>query len=589
MFLYADAALFALFVWWFSTGAILFLDGLPRATFKYSIAAATVLTVAAMFGLAHSAQDATPNGAFMAFACGLTVWAWQEITFYMGFVTGPRKHLCEDGCGGWKHFGHAIQVSLWHELSIIAFAMGVVALTWGGTNQVGTYTFMVLWWMHESARLNVMLGVRNLNEEFLPDHLFYLRSFLKKRPMNGLFPISVTVSTVACAVMVRQALAPDASAFTQTGMTLVAAMMALAILEHWFLVLPFPTAILWRWGLASRGPRQQFEVQIVTGFLGAGKTTYLRRLLAQAASSATEAGQRTVVVLNDFAAVGVDGSILTGSGKIGSGKGSAQLPKGCVCCVLKQDVAEQLADIAARYNPAQVLIEPSGVADLPALLLALKAPEVAPHVAGVQVTAVLDAGAFLTDFGRMARHMRTQIAASSRVILNKTDVVSAATLAMVAETVHGIAPVARVVPARFGLADETANLAMHDAAQPCCDKHAHGHAQAKFNGLVADYDADQGHGVLGLTSWSTALHAPCDADGLQNVLEAVVLGRFGQVERMKGVVRSGTGWVRFDVAGGRPSMAEFAPNRKESGRVVAIGRQVDEERLRAAFKACAAA
>jgi G3E family GTPase len=103
------------------------------------------------------------------------------------------------------------------------------------------------------------------------------------------------------------------------------------------------------------------------------------------------------------------------------------------------------------------------------------------------------------------------------------------------------------------------------------------------------YDADQRHEVLGLTSWSTALLAPCDAHGLQNVLEAVVSGRFGQVERMKGVVRSGAGWLRFDVAGGRPSMAEFAPNRKESGRVVAIGRQVDEERLRAAFKACAAA
>ena len=131
MFLYADAALFALFVWWFSTGAILFLDGLPRPTFKYSLAGATVLTVAALFGLAQSAHNATPNGAFVAFACGLTVWAWQEITFYMGAVTGPRKHLCEEGCSGWKHFGHALQVSLWHELSIVAFAIAVVAVTWG--------------------------------------------------------------------------------------------------------------------------------------------------------------------------------------------------------------------------------------------------------------------------------------------------------------------------------------------------------------------------------------------------------------------------------------------------------------------------
>ena len=101
-------------------------------------------------------------------------------------------------------------------------------------------------------------------------------------------------------------------------MTLVAAMMALAILEHWFLVLPFPTAILWQWGLASRGPRQQFDVQIVTGFLGAGKTSYLKRLLAQTAAGLVTSGvpgaARTIVVLNDFAAVGVDGSLLAGHG-----------------------------------------------------------------------------------------------------------------------------------------------------------------------------------------------------------------------------------------------------------------------------------
>jgi putative photosynthetic complex assembly protein 2 len=583
MFLYADAALFALFVWWFSTGAILFLDGLPKHTFKYSIAAATVLTGFALWGLAHSAHQATPNGAFNAFACGLAVWAWQEITFYMGFVTGPRKHLCEEGCSGWKHFGHALQVSLWHELSIAAFAVAVVAVTWGGVNQVGTWTFMVLWWMHESARLNVMLGVRNLNEEFLPDHLFYLRSFLRKRPMNALFPVSVTVSTAVCALMVHYAVAPGASAFTRTGMTLVAAMMALAILEHWFLVLPFPTSILWRWGLASRGPRQQFDVQIVTGFLGAGKTTYLQRLLAQTAAGLAASNlpdeARTIVVLNDFAAVGVDGSLVAGHGP--------QLPKGCVCCALRADLAEQLADIAARYNPAQVLIEPSGIADLAGLLQTLKSLDVAPLVGAVHVTSVLDAGAFLADFDRMGFHMRSQIASADRVVINKADLVPASTLQEVAGLVQSIAPSARIVPARFGLTDETEAPARmpHIHAADC----QHARASRKFAGAGHPHDADQSHEVLGLTSWSTALLAPCDADGLQNVLEAVVSGRFGQVERMKGVVRSGAGWLRFDVAGGRPSMAAFAPNRKESGRVVAIGRQVDEERLRAAFKACAAA
>ena len=230
------------------------------------------------------------------------------------------------------------------------------------------------------------------------------------------------------------------------------------------------------------------------------------------------------------------------------------------------------------------------MADLPRLLRTLKGLEVAPLVHSVNITTVLDAGAFLSDLGRMGGLLRQQIAASGRIVVNKADLVPAAMLRRVSEIAQGIAPAARVVPARFGLADETAALEYAGDAAPAHENgYEHSLVHANFGACGHDHDADQRHEVLGLTSWSTALLAPCDADGLQNVLEAVVSGRFGQVERVKGVVRSGAGWLRFDVAGGRPSMAAFAPNRKESGRVVAIGRQVDEERLRAAFKACAAA
>ena len=80
---------------------------------------------------------------------------------------------------------------------------------------------------------------------------------------------------------------------------------------------------------------------------------------------------------------------------------------------------------------------------------------------------------------------------------------------------------------------------------------------------------------------------PCDLDGLRGVLEAVARGAFGPVERVKGIARAGPGWVHFDVAGGRSSMTAFAASEGEEARVVAIGRAVDEERLRAAFAACA--
>ena len=86
---------------------------------------------------------------------------------------------------------------------------------------------------------------------------------------------------------------------------------------------------------------------------------------------------------------------------------------------------------------------------------------------------------------------------------------------------------------------------------------------------------------------SSRLTGPCDLDGLGAVLEGVARGAFGHVERVKGIARAGSGWVHFDVAGGRSSVTAFAPREGEEARVVAIGRTVDEARLRAAFEGCA--
>lgn len=242
---------FALFVWWFSTGAIIYLDGLPMRTFKFSMIAATVVCGVSFYGLWASASDTSVQGAYLAFASALGIWAWHEISFYMGYVTGPRKHACEEGCGGIAHLGHALQVSLWHELAILVSFAFVAALTWSSANEIGLWTFLILWWMHESARLNVVLGVRNVNAHFLPEHLAYLKSFLNQKPMNLFFPVSVTVSTVICSVLATEAaLAEDP--FEQAGFTFLATMMALAILEHWFLVLPVPAEAMWSWSMKSR-------------------------------------------------------------------------------------------------------------------------------------------------------------------------------------------------------------------------------------------------------------------------------------------------------------------------------------------------
>ncbi|MBE7212080.1 MAG: DUF3623 family protein [Gluconacetobacter diazotrophicus] len=576
---YVLPALFALFVWWFSTGVIMFLDGLPRRTFRWSMLGATALLGVSFWGLHASSADLTVRGAYLAFTWGLLAWGWQEISFYMGYVTGPRTEPCPENCRGWRHFGHAIQTSLWHELAIIAAGLACVALTWHAPNQVGTWTFMVLWWMHQSAKLNVFLGVRNLNEEFLPEHLQFLRSFLTKKPMNLLFPVSVTVSTVIAVHLVQMAVAA-ATPFAAAGFTFLATMMVLAILEHWLLMLPLPAAALWGWSLRSRGRTRPFDVEVVAGFLGAGKTTFLRNVL-----SGPKPEGRTVVLVNDFAAVGVDGSLLRERGA-----DVVELPNGCICCSLRKDLTAQLREAVAKWSPDRVLIEPSGVADLAALLGVLSGPTLKPMLRRLTVSTVIDAGAFGRDFGRMRAFIEAQARAATRIVVNKLDLVSEAERGMIETTLRTLNPSAAIVGARFGIPvagseappvpPRSVPAPVHRyGADPAAHDHHHRHDE--------DHHHHHHHGDgSGLLPHVIELREACDPTLVSELLDLVAAGRFGAVERLKGLSRTRHGWMRFDVAGGPPSLAAFAAAADEVPRVIAIGRDVQAERLAAAFAAC---
>jgi putative photosynthetic complex assembly protein 2 len=562
---YAAPALYALFLWWFSTGAILYLDGLPKRTFRWSMLAATAILAIALVALKAGNQDLTTAGAYRAFSFGLLAWGWQEISFYLGVVTGLRTEPCPDGCSGWRHFGHAIRVSLFHELAIIATAAAVYLLVWPGANHIGFWTYVVLWWMHQSAKLNVFLGVRNLNEEFLPDHMAFLKSFLTKKPMNPLFPVSVTVSTVIAVLIFQKALSPMAGDFERTGFLFLGALMTLAILEHWFLVLPLPSQALWGWSLKSRAPQTRFDVEIVAGFLGAGKTTYLRRLLA-----AADANVRTIVLVNDFGAMGIDGSLLSGHGAE-----VVELPNGCICCSLSQDFAGQLVNIVARWAPRRIMIEPSGVADVAEIVAAMERPELRRHVRRLRVCTIVDAGSFLRDYARMFAFFEAQAMVATRIILNKIDIADPAEVDIIEDTLAALNPTAQILRARHGLA----SVGGADPASLPQPWRTIDHS-GKNGGTHDD------KGALGLTSWSARLNNSCHPQGLRSLLDAIAQGSFGQVERVKGIACVGAGWVHFDIAGGRSTVAAFAPSPDEEQRVVAIGRTFDITSLQAAFDAC---
>jgi putative photosynthetic complex assembly protein 2 len=212
--------------------------------------AATAVLLAALYVLRVSCLDASVNGAYTAFSCAILVWGWLEMSFLMGFITGPRKHACLERCPGWRHFVHATQAIIYNEIATLIAAAAILAATWGAPNRLALWTFLVLWAMRLSAKLNLFLGVPNVGDKFLPAHLQYLKGFFRKRSMNFLFPVSVSASTIVT-VMLAQRYAAAEDAFQGTSFALLTSLLALAVLEHWFMVLPLPSERLWNWALKS--------------------------------------------------------------------------------------------------------------------------------------------------------------------------------------------------------------------------------------------------------------------------------------------------------------------------------------------------
>ncbi len=236
---------FTLFIWWFSTGLILYLDGLPRRTFPFTMAGATVLAALGFVGLSLTSSIATPAAAYGAFACALLIWAWQEVAFLLGYVTGSRRTPCPVGARGWRRAWYAFETVSHHELALVLLAGGVIALTWNQPNRTGLWTFVILWAMRQSAKLNVFLGVRNLSEDFIPPHLAYIQTYFLRKPMNPLLPVSVIASTAVVVPMWIAGSATDARPYDAASLALLATLLSLAIVEHLFLVLPLPLQALW--------------------------------------------------------------------------------------------------------------------------------------------------------------------------------------------------------------------------------------------------------------------------------------------------------------------------------------------------------
>ncbi len=253
------AAGFALFIWWFSTGAILcavkHADRFGRRAHLRAVALGLPLFVAGLGGFWWSLGEASTTGVYVAFLSALAVWGWVELAFLTGVITGPVAQPCPPEVPEWERFIRAWGTIAYHEMLLAGLVVAMGLLAWGAANPFGFFTFALLFAARISAKLNLFYGVRKINVEFLPTPLSHLPSHFRIARLNWVFPISITGLTAATWFWLERLAGANSPAET-AGYALLAALTALAALEHWLMVLPLPDEKLWRWMLPAPRPQR---------------------------------------------------------------------------------------------------------------------------------------------------------------------------------------------------------------------------------------------------------------------------------------------------------------------------------------------
>ncbi|WP_375253832.1 putative photosynthetic complex assembly protein PuhE [Yoonia sp.] len=246
------ASLIAIFVWWFSTGAILV--AVRRAdrlgSHGMTVFMGLPLLVVGMWAVGASLTDASVVGAYIGFAGALAIWGWIELAFLAGVITGPQRDECPPGLVLRDRFFRAFQAVAYHELALTLGLWGLVVASNGADNRVALATYLVLFVARILAKLNLFFGVPRINLEFVPDRLLHLKSYFRHGPVTLAFPFAITVLTALLAVCAERLWTAGADVMV-VGYALLTAMAALALLEHWLMVVPLPDAKLWRWMLPA--------------------------------------------------------------------------------------------------------------------------------------------------------------------------------------------------------------------------------------------------------------------------------------------------------------------------------------------------
>lgn len=244
---------FALLCWWFGTGAVLWLVRRPVVHFPLIRLLGTLVLVLSLFTTYASMSDHGAVQAYLGFASVILMWAWHELAFLTGWITGTRRVALTPGVRGWQRFAESTRVVIWHELALLGNLLLLLVMQQGQSSHVALCTFAILWCMRLSAKLNLFVGVPEVGEHYLPTHLRYLASYFRQRRLGFFFWLTVGVATLIWFWILREGV--RAGETLSVGWVLLASLLGLAILEHILMAFPAPVQKLWSWAMARDQPR----------------------------------------------------------------------------------------------------------------------------------------------------------------------------------------------------------------------------------------------------------------------------------------------------------------------------------------------
>ncbi len=352
------------------------------------------------------------------------------------------------------------------------------------------------------------------------------------------------------------------------------------------------------------------KIDIFSGFLGAGKTTLIKKLIAEAYQ-----GEKLVLIENEFGEIAVDGGFLKEAGiEI------REMSSGCICCSLVGDFAEALEKVKAEYSPDRVLIEPSGVGKLSDVIRAVQDLGDADLVPG-SFTTVVDATRarmYMKNFGEF---WCNQVENAGTIVLSRTKGMGEAKLAQCVDMLRVHNPSAVIVTTPWdeldgkvlreameredSLKSELERLAAEadegHGEERCCHDHGHhhdhehGHDECCHHDHEHEHDHEHGHehehhhhhhghdADEVFTSWGAETARKFTEEEIVSALSQLDSLRLGQAVRAKGYVDSadGQGWIYFDYVPGERELRRGGAS--VTGRLCVIGANLDEDGLKELF------